>query len=426
MQPIGGSDAAAPSKSERDAFQSEAQRGTEKNSASWRLAANDRIAPAEALPLAPNNDANFLTTPNNPLPEPLPVIPDARPGNGLEMTQGSRNAFSLVMGSGQKGANMVTSQSIRDRFYFNYMSGDLTTTIGSPIDTGQADNNTFAAVARHYRAGDPNDLHVMQSDGMHLRAICSRNRTDCRPGHVWGAMVRLPFEWRPGMTLKVRYKSPKGDHSWAPIWMFTGQQIPPGPGGNPYQNFGKPDALYRASKTSFEIDWNDNFSRITNGVPTGYQIDFGTPNIYGTKWKIPPHSVYWANGNGWRYYPNPPEFLRAPFDWSEGFHNLVGNWRDDGSNLIDLIVDGKLVSTVYMEYPQETYVDPADGKRKTIAMYLMIGNQAIPHFSPGAAAAKDNDGLPDGWTIVVQEISGWFGNIADPDRYRASPENGVR
>ena len=105
---------------------------------------------------------------------------------------------------------------------------------------------------------------------------------------------------------------------------------------------------------------------------------------------------------------------------------MVGNWRGDGSNLIDLIVDGKLVVTSYMEYPRDTYVEPADNQRKTIAMSLIIGNQAIPGFSRGASGAKDNDGIPDGWTIVVQEVSGWYGNIGDPDRYRASPENAVK
>jgi hypothetical protein len=224
------------------------------------------------------------------------------------------------------------------------------------------------------------------------------------------------------MTLRVCYRSPKGNYAWAPIWMFTGQQISPGPNGNPYQDFGKPTALYRTSATMFEIDWNDNYSRINNGVPTGYQIDFGTPDIYGVKWKMPPHSVYWANGNGWRYYDKSydAEFERTPFDWSAGFHDLVGNWRGDGSNLIDLFVDGKLVATLYMEYPQQTYVDPQDGKRKTIAMHLMIGNQAIPHFVHGGPV-RDNDGIPGGWTMVVQEISGWYGNIANPDSYRASP-----
>ena len=215
---------------------------------------------------APDPEATFLTTPNFPLRDPLPVVANATPGDGLAMAPGSRNAFSLVMGSNQRGANMTTSQSIRDRFFLNYSTGDLNKAIGSPIDNGQSNNNTFAAVARHFPMGDPNDLHVMAPDGMHLRAICSERRTNCRPGNVWAAMVRLPFEWRPGTTLKIRYRSPKGEHSWAPIWMFTGQQISPGPGGNPYQGFGTPNALYRASSgKNFEIDWNDNFPRVPAG-----------------------------------------------------------------------------------------------------------------------------------------------------------------
>ena len=79
-----------------------------------------------------------------------------------------------------------------------------------------------------------------------------------------------------------------------------------------------------------------------------------------------------------------------------------------------------------MEYPQQTYVDPSDGRTKTVAMHLLIGNQAIPSFTPGAATAKDNDGLPDGWTIVIQEISGWYGNVLNPDQLRASAQNGVK
>ena len=376
---------------------------------------------------AHETDGDFLTTPNNPSPERLPVVADAMPGDGLTMTPGSRNAFSLVLGSGQRGANMTTGQSIRDRFFLNYLYGDLKSAIGSPMDTGQSNNNTFAAVARHYPVGAPDDLHVMEADGMHLRAICSHNHADCSPGHVWGAVVRLPFEWRPGTVLKVRYRSPKGDHAWAPIWLASGQQRPPGPGEDPYKGFGSPDALARLTPLSFEIDWNDNYSRRSNGVPTGYQIDFGTPDIYGTHWQVKPHPVYWANGDGWKYYGKgyAPPFERTPFDWSGGFHDLVGNWRGDGSNLIDLLVDGKLVATSYMEYPQQTYIDPADGQQKTVAMHLIIGNQAIPGFSPGASRAKDNDGMPDGWTIVVQEISGWYGNVQDPDRLRASAENGT-
>ena len=321
---------------------------------------------------------------------------------------------------------MRDAQSIRDRFFLNYLTGDLHTTIGSPIDTGQANNDTFAAVARHYPVGHPDDLHVMGHDGMHLRAVCSARGTDCRRGHIWGAMVRLPFEWRPGMTVKVRYRSPKGDHSWAPIWMATGQQSVPAPGVDPYQGFGGPNALVRLSRTNFEIDWNDNFSRVHDGVPTGRQLDFGTPDIYGTRWIEKPHAVYWAEGEGWAYHARQPPFESLPFDWSDGFHDLVGNWRGDGSNLIDIFVDGRLAATTYMEFPQTKYLDPLDGQSKTIAMHLLIGNQAVPSFSADPSHVLDNDGMVDGWTIVVQEISGWFGNIADVDARRGSLSNGLR
>lgn len=400
----------------------------------WRLAglalavgACPCLAGADDLRRNPVDPA-FLSTPNNPPAVPLPVIATATPGDRLVLAPGARNAFDLIMGSAQPHANMTTAQSIRDRFYLNYMVGDLNRAIGSPMDTGQANNNTFAAVARHTQPEAPGDLHVMAPDGMHLRAVCSAGGSDCSPGRVWGAMVRLPFEWRPGMTLKVRYRSPKGDHSWAPIWMYTGQQISPGPGGDPYQGHGGPDPLYRAGATNFEIDWNDNYARARNGVPTGYQIDFGTPDIYGTNWRLKPHGVYWANGAGWRYYDKSfgPEFERTPFDWSSGFHDLVGNWRNDGSNLIDLFIDGKLVSTLYMEYPQSTYLDPKDDRHKLLAMHLMIGNQAIPGFSRDGRAVFDNDGIPDGWTIVIQEIAGWYGNVVDPDSHRVSPQNGVQ
>lgn len=362
----------------------------------------------------------FLDTPNHPLAEPLPVIAGHPLGDGLVLAPGGTAAFTLTMGTDRAGATMATAQSIRDRFFLNYMTGDLHRALGSPMDTGQANNGTFAAVARHTQPGVPGDLHTMEPDGMHLRARCDP-ATGCTPGHVWAAMVRLPFEWRPGTVLKVRYRSPPGPHSWAPIWMFTGQQASPGPGGNPYAGWGGPDPLYRQSRTLYEIDWNDNFPRLAAGVPTGFQLDFGTPDIYGTRWTAgPPRDVFRATAGGWRAYGPEfnPAFLRTPFDWSRGFHDLVGSWRDDGTNRIDVFVDGTLVASNTMEYHPDTYTDPATGTTKTVALHLIIGNQAIPSFSPGASWAIDNDGLPEGWTIVVQEVSGWYGTVADPDSHR--------
>jgi len=369
----------------------------------------------------------FLTTPNQPLAGPLPVIVGAQLGDGIQLAYGARPAFTLVLGTAQEGANITTAQAVRDRFFLNTMTGDLTRAIGSPMDTGQADNATFAAVARHTAPGAPGDLHAMAPDGLHLRAACAAGGRDCTPGHIWAAMIRIPFAWRPGMVLKVRYRSPAGEHSWAPIWMYSGEQTSPGPGGDPYSGYNTPAALYRPGHPNIEIDWNDNYPRTKAGVRPGFQIDFGTPDIYGTKWQIPPHAMYRAQGSGWRYFDASfrPDFQAAPFDWSAGFHDLVGNWRGDGSNLLDLIVDGKLVATQYMEYPQDTYADPVDGVRRKIGMHLMIGNQAVPSFSPDAAHVRDNDGLADGWTMVVQEIAGWYGNVENPDALRASQTSAV-
>jgi hypothetical protein len=221
----------------------------------------------------------------------------------------------------------------------------------------------------------------------------------------------------------VRYKSPAGMHSWAPIWMFSGSEYSPGPGGNPYQGFATNSSLAQLSTgTSFEIDLNDNYPRWDNtpSVPVGQQLDYGTPNIYGVKWNIAPHPVYWAGGNGYSYHTeSAPAFEQLPIDWSAGFHDLVLSWETD--NLLYIFVDGKMVTSSYMEYPASTYVDAlAGGVTKTLAMNLIIGNQAIPSFTPGGSSATENDGISDGWTIVVQEISVWNGNVSAPNSYQAA------
>jgi hypothetical protein len=382
-------------------------------------------------PNSPGGDttATYCTTPNFPTfgtaALALPANPSAQLGGGLKLESSATNLFSLVMGSATPGANMTTGQQVRGAFYMNYITGNLNNTFGSPIDTGQANNSTFAAVARHYEAGDPNDVHLMAADGLHLRAMCSQNHNDCTPGHVFAGMIRVPAEIRPGMTVKVRYKSPAGPHSWAPIWLASGSEYSPGPGGNPYQGFGTTSALARVGSAGnfFEIDLNDNYPRWENNpsVPMGEQLDYGIANIYGVKWNTAPHPIYWANGNGYSYQTaSAPAFESLPINWSTGFHDLVLSWQND--NLLYEFVDGKLVAASYMEYPASTYVDAlAAFTTKTLAMNLVIGNQAIPSFTPGGSSATENDGITDGWTIVVQEISVWNGNVAAPDSYQAAP-----
>ncbi len=380
------------------------------------------IATAAAGPaVAADRTQTFLIGQNYPQTAPLPVIATALPGNNLALAAGATNAFSLRLGTAVPGANMTTGQSIRDNFYLNYISGDLYSAIGAPMDTGQSPGNSpFYAVARHYNVGDPNDIHVMRPGGMALKAICSANHTDCSQGHVYGAMVRVPFEIRPGMTIKVRYKSPSGPYSWCPIWLFSGSEVSPGPGGNPWNGFGTDYSLLQEPVPNhmFEIDANDNYPRWNDNIPvaTGQQLDFLTPDIYGVQWNTAPYQIYGATTGGFAYYPDAgPASQSVPQNWSTGFHNLVLSWDGDANTIYEF-VDGKLVLASYMEYAQApTYTDGLNGGgTKVQAMHLIIGNQAIPAWLAGASSTTENDGIQDGWTITVQEISAWYGLVQNP------------
>ncbi len=385
------------------------------------LAAAMLFATASAADAA-DRTQTFLWGQNFPQTAPLPVRTDALPGNGLTLTAGATNAFSLLMGTETPGANLTTGQSIRDTFFMSYLAGDLFSAVGAPMDTGQSGQAPFYAVARHYNVGDPNDLHVMMPHSMQLRAICSNNHTNCSQGNVYGAMVRVPYEIRPGMTIKVRYRSPTGPYSWCPIWLFSGSQISPGPGGNPWNGFGSPSSLVQeaVSNHSFEIDANDNYPRWNDNpsVPVGQQVDFLTPDIYGVQWNTPPHQIYGANQAGFAFYPDAgPALNVTPQNLSSGFHDLVLSW-DGAANTIYEFIDGKLIVASYMEYAQApTYTD-ANGNTKVQAMHIIIGNQAIPAWLQGANATVENDGKPFGWSIFVQEISAWNGLIANPTSHK--------
>ena len=386
--------------------------------------------PVNALPPVPiDNTATFLATPNFPTSDILPTRTDATPGAGITLTSGASQMFSLVFGSGQTSANVTTGQRLRELVYMNYFSGTQTQVFGNPIDSGQGDDKPFYAVARHYAVGDPYDVHVVATDGLHLKGFASNNGQTVAMGQVWAGMIRLPAVFRPGCTIKVRYKTAKGNYSWPAIWMFTGEQRTPGPGGDPYQGFNTITSLIRESnKPNHEIDWNDNYSRFSEGTPTGRQLNFGCPDRYGATWATSaPYTTYKANGVGvdgrtYVAYENTiPPYLDLGADLSTGFHELIGNWRNDGSNKLDVLIDGKLVQSVYMEYGNAgTYVDQ-NGATQTIGMHLIIGNQAVPTFAPGYGSTTDNDGLPEGWSIVVQEISAWRGNVLNVNGLKAVP-----
>jgi len=385
----------------------------------------------------PNDpSATFLCSVNEPiygtLHKPEPSDPtNPQPDSGIKLNPNSSNMLSLVMGSGQTGANLTTDQDIFDHFFTNYIVGNLDAAIGSPQDTGQGGNNVFGAVARHYPVGDPNSVEVMQPDGLHLMARCSA-AYGCVPGKVWAGLIRVPFRFVPGMTLEVRYKSPSNSWSWAPIWLFSGEQISPGPGGDPYAGFctnqslyqppGQDNGCYKTGHYLTEIDMNDNYTHDYDfGVPVGHQLDFGAPNNYGAPYVIQPHYTYWADQNSYKYIPDGgATFDATPVDTTVGFHNLLISWSGQ-THLLSEFLDGKLVVQMYLEYPHATYINRVDNKTvMRQAMHLLIGNQAIPSFhsgTPPTSLGPDSD-------IVVQRIRAWRGIVQNPMNYMGSPTNG--
>jgi hypothetical protein len=334
-------------------------------------------------PPPPDNTLTGQQTALNHPTGPLPVAANTVLGNGLPMT-GMTPVIGAVFGT-DSAANM-DGNAVRAGFEFNYIGAG--SAIGSPGDTGQAPGQSpFHAVARYYPVGNPNDLLPVTSAGMKMRAICSKNGTDCSVGNVWGAFIRHSTGFKPGMTAKWNYKSPAGDHSWNPIWAFS----PEGADG------------------LFEIDFNDNFSRFGDNTPTGKQIDFGTPNIYGTDYHVSPYFPYTASGGGYDWKRAYPDYAVVPFNWSQDFHTMVASW-DQQTEIISLFVDGVLVAQAHQAFAQSCQKGTTNTCK---GLDILIGNQAIPNFSPGQGTAVDNDGIADGWTLTLREFSVFNGAI-DP------------
>ncbi len=376
-------------------------------------------------PAAPDSYGDFLSTPIVPLTDIVPVdLASLGPGDGLMLSAGSP-VMNMYFPGGSQVANVPDEATLRKYVYMNYMLGDLNQAFGSPVDTAQPNNSTFHAVARHYPLGSAHSTTPVLSDGLHIKAFCSANGTNCGNGRVFGGLVRLPPAIRPGMTVKVRYRSPPGVNSWVPIWLFSGEQRTPGPGGNPYSS-GLLDLP--PSQHNFEIDINDNFTRTDDGgAAVGTALTFGIPDIYSNVWPSGnvPHRTYTAN-DGVNFIGHPsagPAFLALPnSNWTSTFHNLVLNWRNDGTGFLDVLVDGQVVSQYYLNYDGVRSLNSAG---QPLGLSLMIGNQAIPSFEPTSSSAVDNDGIhtpgAEGWTAVVQEISIWNGNIVGADAKRATP-----
>jgi hypothetical protein len=395
------------------------------------------FGPATAIPpVAVDLQSDFLTTVNMPTAGgngvPFPKSSNIALPAGLAYESGATQVFGAVFGT-DANANIKTTQDVYNTFYTTTMEGNIDQAVGSPMDTGQGNNSTFYTVLRTYPPNSPNNLHVIAADGLHLRAACSGNRRNCGPGQIYGAgaiLSQLPIH--PGMSVHYRRKSPAGDLSWAPAWLFSiNVGIPPVGNTSLFStaaqalnhNCGKPSAT-RVGACQ-EIDIDDGFSRKDSGTTTGLQINHGYPDIYGGLWERNkfPHLTYAANGGGYVTHLNAgPDYEELPFNQATAFHDTVFDWRPDGT--MNLFVDGKIVLSGYQDFTKSvSYVD-GNGILQYVGMQLMLMNQAVPGFAQNNQNVVDNNGLGvDGWAPVYQSLEIVNGNIANPQNFLASTTN---
>ena len=239
---------------------------------------------------------------------------------------------------------------------------------------------------------------------MHLRAICSHNprRLQPRP-RFGGAMVRAAVRvaarhGAEGALSQPQGRTMPGRRSGWP----AGSSGPPGPGRRSVQGFRRPgcagtpdagqlrDRLERTT-TPAKATACRQATRSTFGTPRHLRHALAGQAACGCTGP----TAMAGNTMGQGY---APPFERTPFDWSAEFHDLVGKLARRRQQ------PHRLASGTASWWPRATWnirSRPTSTRqmasRRTVGMHLIIGNQAIPGFSPGASRAKDNDGMPDGW-----------------------------
>lgn len=377
--------------------------------------------PTSAIaPLVPDLTQNFLTAISMPSTAAPPTEATPSLHDGLTLASGSVSLANYTFGPGGTVPNRAALDA---DFFYTPINGNLTNPSPKSGDPQAGNTTSYTRVAR-FAAGSPYDLHTLDASGLSLNAVCSQNNTaaGCTNGNLLGGMIRSPVAIVPGDTISVSYTGASSQLSWTPIWLYNGLEISPGPGGNPYFS-----GSLQLTACYHELDMNDFYKRPGDGVGAGFVLDSDivpqyeyATNANGLCFHKAPKRVYEANGPAFIYHPNggPPYSQTASsLDQSVGKHTLVLNWRGDGSNLVDYILDGKLYNTEYWEYGHETYVD-ANGVTQPIPMHLIIGNTAIPTFLPAAnqqnIVPQDGGSIAKGpWSIVVSEIKIIKGNVSN-------------
>lgn len=379
------------------------------------------VTVGSATPIAPvpvDLTATYLRTINFPVNDTLPTFSGGVPSDGVGAAGTFTQIYDARFGTAA-GNNIQTAQAIRDEFYLNHMVGSQVNALDIVASTGTT-TPAYPTRARHYAIGDPNDLHVLATDHLKLKSISSKNGTDVSA--IRSAMLRNPVPFKPGQYMEIDGQMPLGFFAWAALWGFTGLQKTPGPGNDPYSGTGRLFFAGDVGSQSQETDYNDFFVRA--GVAMGKQVNFLAPDIYGKVWATAAPSIVWAaSGSGyvWHSTAGPPyvELPAGGVNLSTGFHRHGINWRNDGTHIIDMLIDGQVVMQLYHEYSTGNYTD--GGAPTQLPMHSMITNQAGATFSPGGTGGMiDNDGLVDGWTFRLRRWAQWNGNITSPNSLRAT------
>ena len=385
----------------------------------------------------PGGDAtqSFLSTVNLPTSDNLPAVSGAVPDDSIALPSGAANVFQTVFGTSVTGANVTTGAKLRSMFYTTFAEGNLNSALGSPSDNGQNGNSLFAGVARTYAVNDPNDVHQIKTDGLYLSNNCSQNHTHCYPDQIYGGMIRLPTRFLPGGLLEIRYRAPAGPHAWSPMWLFSNQEILHG-STSPYV---APATYAQCDNTPnggpcYEFDINDMFGRQDGNTPMGQQLIWDIPN-YGQYYSAAHlyttavHDTYVGNNSVFNFIQTNEPYQQTSFNCSTQFCDVFWNWRNDGSNLMDMFIapvtnpptPARLARTTYVEY--DTINNGENGA--PLAMNLILSAaQAIQGASqnggvlPSYASITENDGIANGWSLVIQKIAYWNANVVNPNSYQ--------
>jgi hypothetical protein len=381
-----------------------------------------------APPTSIDYTQDFLNYPNWPTSDNLPTETTPSLHDGLVLSVGSTSLAAVTF---TPGGTTTTRALLDAQFYYNGINGNLDVVVGGgPIDNPT--NSECYARIRRYLPGHKYDLHTFGSNGLSLNAIASQNNTTAgiSNGTVYGAYLRAPTKILPGMVIAVKYQVPTSRLGWCPVWLYHGGQNTPGPNNNPYTNYiyntvpNWPNPLQfelTSNNVYYEYDNNDGYARDGAGVAVGQQIDCHLVNNQSATFNIQPYDTYDANGPLFAYNAGSGDPFIAclgSLNLSVGFHNLVMNWRNDGTNLVDILLDGTLIRQQYWEYGKAgTYTNQA-GQVVQIPMHLLIGNQAIPVFAPSGdltnITPNDGAGYVGGpWSCTIQEIKIVEGNLTN-------------